>query len=177
MESDELYCYVHPKQATMLRCNRCGRPICARCAVRSPVGYRCRNCVREMQKVFDNARWYDYPVAFVAAGVVAAVGAGIASTISFFGLIICGLAGLAAEWVAQRATHFRRSRHLWLAAIAGALLGASLASFAPMLMMGLLMMALERTVSVFEVAVSIGWASLNVGVIVVVLAGRLRGRW
>ncbi|MBA2247993.1 MAG: hypothetical protein H0W23_07685 [Chloroflexia bacterium] len=29
---------------TGLRCNRCGKPICPRCAVRTPVGMRCPDC-------------------------------------------------------------------------------------------------------------------------------------
>jgi len=177
MESSDLYCYIHPKQSTTLRCNRCGQPICARCVVRTPVGYRCKICVREMQKVFDNARWYDYPAAFVSSGLVAAIGAGIAAAIGIFGLLICVFTGLAAEWVAQRSTHFRRSRQLWLAGVAGAFMGAALASFAPMIMMGLLLAVLNRNVSFLDIATSLGWGVLNVAVITAVMAGRLRGRW
>ncbi|HYN88142.1 MAG TPA: tetratricopeptide repeat protein, partial [Ardenticatenaceae bacterium] len=40
-----LHCSVHPDRETMLRCNRCGRPMCPECAVRTPVGLRCRECV------------------------------------------------------------------------------------------------------------------------------------
>lgn len=48
VEEDEmLYCTVHPEYETMLRCNRCGRPMCPDCAVRHPVGLRCRECVNE----------------------------------------------------------------------------------------------------------------------------------
>lgn len=31
---------------TRLRCSRCGKPICPRCMVGSPVGYRCPECAR-----------------------------------------------------------------------------------------------------------------------------------
>ena len=37
-------CYRHPKVETSLRCSRCEQPICANCAVLTPVGYRCREC-------------------------------------------------------------------------------------------------------------------------------------
>jgi hypothetical protein len=48
VEEDEmLYCTVHPERETMLRCNRCGRPMCPECAVRHPVGLRCRECVNQ----------------------------------------------------------------------------------------------------------------------------------
>ena len=35
------YCANHPGVETSLRCNKCGKPICAKCAVRTPTGYRC----------------------------------------------------------------------------------------------------------------------------------------
>lgn len=44
-EEEVLYCEVHPERETMLRCNRCGRLMCTDCAVRHPVGLRCRECV------------------------------------------------------------------------------------------------------------------------------------
>src|SRR5262245_42120058 len=46
-ESDDagpLYCYRHPKSETYVRCGRCDQPICPKCAVQGPVGFRCRQC-------------------------------------------------------------------------------------------------------------------------------------
>lgn len=37
-------CSQHPDVRTRLRCSRCGKPICPRCAVRTPVGLRCPDC-------------------------------------------------------------------------------------------------------------------------------------
>ncbi len=37
-------CTYHPDVETLLRCSRCGTPICPRCAVRTPVGMRCPAC-------------------------------------------------------------------------------------------------------------------------------------
>ena len=45
--SESFVCYRHPKVETSLRCSRCEQPICADCAVLTPVGYRCRECGRE----------------------------------------------------------------------------------------------------------------------------------
>ncbi len=93
-QPDTLYCYVHPNRPTSLRCNRCERPICAECAVRTPTGYRCKECVRAQQKKFDTAEWYDFIVAFV----VAAIGSGIASALIvvasgfFFGILVLFIA-------------------------------------------------------------------------------------
>ncbi len=37
-------CANHPDTETHLRCSRCGKPICVRCVIQTPVGGRCRQC-------------------------------------------------------------------------------------------------------------------------------------
>ena len=44
-----LVCKRHPNVETLLRCNQCNEPICLKCAVRTPVGYRCQDCIRAQQ--------------------------------------------------------------------------------------------------------------------------------
>jgi hypothetical protein len=39
-----MYCANHPKVETYLRCGKCGKPICAKCRVSTPVGFRCYDC-------------------------------------------------------------------------------------------------------------------------------------
>lgn len=39
-------CANHPKQETAVRCGKCGKPICTRCMVTTPVGMRCRDCAQ-----------------------------------------------------------------------------------------------------------------------------------
>ncbi|HLF80868.1 MAG TPA: B-box zinc finger protein, partial [Anaerolineales bacterium] len=69
-----LTCANHPTRETSLRCKRCDKPICASCAVLTPVGYRCRECVRGQQATFDTAG-----VGALGVGaVVSAVGTGVA---------------------------------------------------------------------------------------------------
>ncbi len=41
---EETRCSYHPEVETRLRCSRCGKPICPRCGVRTPVGLRCPDC-------------------------------------------------------------------------------------------------------------------------------------
>ena len=93
-DSETLYCYIHPNRPTVLRCNRCERPICTEDARRTPTGYRCPNCIREQQKTFDTAQTRDYVVAFVVAAVLSAVASGLVMLISgfFFGLGVLLLA-------------------------------------------------------------------------------------
>jgi len=128
-EPGTMYCYVHPNRATTLRCNRCERPICADDAVLTPTGYRCRECIRGQQRIFDTALWYDYITAFFSS----AIGSGIASWLVvlisgfFFGLGVLLLAPGAGAVIGNLVLRFighRRSRPLFLTAAAGMVAGA-----------------------------------------------------
>ena len=130
-ESTTLYCYVHPNRETSLRCNNCNRPICASCAVRTPTGYRCKECVRERQKTFDTSEWYDYLLGFIVAGALSAVATFLVSLIGgigFFGwIIIFAGAPTAAVIIAEGVrlvTSRHRSRSLFITVAAGVVLGA-----------------------------------------------------
>jgi len=130
-ESTTLYCYVHPNRETSLRCNNCNRPICASCAVRTPTGYRCKECVRERQKTFNTSEWYDYILGFIVASVLSAVATFLVSLISgigFFGwIIIFAGAPTAAVIIAEgvrMVTRRRRSRSLFIMVAIGVVLGA-----------------------------------------------------
>lgn len=46
-------CPRHPKELTALRCSKCESPICHRCAVLTPVGYRCPECGKERSALRD----------------------------------------------------------------------------------------------------------------------------
>ena len=39
-------CATHPGVETNLRCGKCGKPICPKCIVQTPVGARCRDCAK-----------------------------------------------------------------------------------------------------------------------------------
>jgi MFS family permease len=128
-EINTLYCYVHPNRETGLRCKVCERPICASCAVRTPTGYSCKECVRSHQKKFDTAVWYDYVVGFVLAAILSAVAAFIVTLISgfFFGLIVLAVAPTAGTIIARvllAVLRRRRSRALFMTISAGVIVGA-----------------------------------------------------
>ncbi len=128
-EATTLYCYVHPDRETSLRCKNCEKPICASCAVRTPTGYSCKDCVRTHQKKFDTAVWYDYVVGFVLAAILSAVAAFIVTLISgfFFGLIILIVAPAAGTIIARillAVLQRRRSRALFMTISAGMVAGA-----------------------------------------------------
>jgi hypothetical protein len=72
----EVRCSYHPSVETRLRCSRCGKPICPRCGVRTPVGLRCPDCagVRGLPTYAPSTTVL---AKAAAAGLVVAVGVGI----------------------------------------------------------------------------------------------------
>jgi hypothetical protein len=125
------YCANHPGVETTLHCNKCGKPICSRCAVLTPTGYRCKECVRGQQKIFVTAVWYDYVLGFVVAGILsflASLLAGLVAGIGFIGwfLIFIGApsAGAVIAEGVRLATRKHRARALFLTVAAGVVLGA-----------------------------------------------------
>ena len=120
-----LYCANHPTVETRLRCNRCGKPICTRCAVQTPVGYRCKECVNQQQAVFYTGGAIDY----VIGGLIALVLGGIAGYLItllgawFFALILGPTVGIGIAEAVRLAVRRRRSRYLWAAVGAGIIVG------------------------------------------------------
>ena len=75
------YCAVHPDRETGLRCNKCGRYMCVHCAVRTPVGYRCKECVRGIEDKFFQATQYDYIIIAAVCAVLGGIGGAIVKAI------------------------------------------------------------------------------------------------
>ena len=127
-----MYCYVHPDRETLLRCNRCERPICQSCAVLTPTGYRCKECVRGQQKIFETALWWDYPLAFVTAGVLSYLGSLVAGLFGFFAILIAPVAGMIIAEAVRFVVRRRRSKRLPVVAVVATVLGALLIPVANM---------------------------------------------
>jgi len=120
-EPVSLFCANHPDRETLLRCNRCHKPICVDCAVLTPVGYRCRECVRGQQDRFYTATTTHRVLAAIAAlgggillGLAVLVGAPVLR-FGFFAWLIAFFLGSAAGgslaelvWMAAGR---KRSRH------------------------------------------------------------------
>ncbi len=122
--SSPMYCYAHPQRETLLRCNRCDRPMCTSCAVRTPTGYRCKECVKGQQKIFDTARWWDYPLTVLVGGVLGWLGSLLIGYVGFFTLIVAPFVGMVIAEAVRRVVHKRRSKRLPLIAAISALAGA-----------------------------------------------------
>jgi len=78
-------CATHPDVETNLKCGKCGKPICPKCMVQTPVGARCPAC----------ARLYKLPTYSVSTQhYLKAVGTGLGMA------ILCGIIwGVIRGWV------------------------------------------------------------------------------
>ena len=81
LEDEHTYCAVHPDRETALQCNKCGRYMCVQCAVPTPVGYRCKECVRGIEDKFFNASPADPAIVFAVCAVLSGIGAFIAAQV------------------------------------------------------------------------------------------------
>jgi len=113
-EITPLYCANHPTVETHLRCNNCGKPICPKCAIATPTGYRCKECVRSQQKLFETAQWFDYLTAGITALVLSFVGSLIIPCLGFFVLILAPIAGVIIAESCRFIINKRRSKRLYL---------------------------------------------------------------
>ncbi len=124
IETPTTFCYVHPTREATLRCKKCDRYICSSCAQRTPTGYMCKECVRERQKVFDTAEWYDYVIVFFVASILSGIGAAFSTFLSFWMIFLAPVVGSlianAARWLIKN----RRSRSLNITLIVSMILGA-----------------------------------------------------
>lgn len=121
--SVELFCANHPNVSTSLRCNRCEKPICPKCAVLTPTGYRCKECLRGQQKVFETALNTDYILIFFVVGVMSFLGSLIAYRLGFFTIFLAPVYGGIIAEAARAAVRRRRSKNLFLVAVAAAIGG------------------------------------------------------
>ncbi len=134
---DTLYCANHPNVETLLRCNRCEKPICLKCATLTDVGYRCQECIRGVQASYFNAEPMDNLIGFGVALLVTAFASPIAGFIFrfvpfFIGVILAfmigsGAGGVLAQ-IIRSAVGKRRGRHLRHFALAGIVLGVLIGS-------------------------------------------------
>jgi hypothetical protein len=114
VDNTTTFCANHPGVETMLRCNRCNKPICAKCAKKSPTGYRCPECVKSLQKIFDTAVWNDYLTGAVTASILSGLASFLISligSIGFFGWFLVIAAAPTAGVVIAEGTRFVIRRH------------------------------------------------------------------
>ncbi|MBL7062685.1 MAG: hypothetical protein ISS49_00570 [Anaerolineae bacterium] len=113
--NEAMHCVNHPDVETYLRCNKCGRPICTKCAVLTPVGYRCQDCVHTQQQVFyADFRPAHYLVAAAVALPLALVAGWLVPSLGWYAIILGPLTGAGIAEAARWAIRRRRGQYTWL---------------------------------------------------------------
>ncbi len=123
--SEPMYCVNHPNVETYLRCNRCGRPICAKCAVLTPVGYRCKDCMHTQQQVFyAGFRPIHYLIAAVVALPLALVAGWLIPSLGWYAIVLGPLSGVGIAEAVRWAIRRRRGQYTWLVVCGCIVVGA-----------------------------------------------------
>ena len=156
------YCYYHPNTPTELRCNKCGKYICVKDARRTPVGYRCKGCVKEQQDIFFTATPIDYVIAAAVALVLSLIAAVIIPALGFFAIFAAPIAGGVISEGVRLTTRKRRGRYIWMVVIACMIITAAMRVFT------LPEMQMEMYLRIFE---GIGMSLVWMGVYLVIAGG------
>jgi len=111
-------CATHPDVETNLRCGKCGKPICPKCLVQTPVGARCPDCA-QLQKLptFRVTPRYYLQAISAAVGMIFACGAAwgaIRAVMPFvyFNFLLASAFGFAIGEVVSLSVNRKRSRGL-----------------------------------------------------------------
>lgn len=108
-------CATHPEVETSLRCGRCGRLICPKCLVQTPVGARCPDCAKLKRLPTYEISPRQYLIAS-GAGLGVAIATGFAWAFiplsGYFSLLIALGVGYAIGEVISRSVNRKRGRGL-----------------------------------------------------------------
>jgi hypothetical protein len=126
-DDGQMFCYRHPDRETWVRCGRCDRPICVKCSIQGPVGFRCRDCGLMKNDPLTTFRPVQLGLAIgvsLLAGTVAGV---IAGQLGFFSIVVSYFAGGLIVEAVRRVVGFKHGPVMlgivFGGIVAGALLG------------------------------------------------------
>lgn len=71
--SKEKKCYYHPETTTRISCCECDKPLCTKCIIPTPIGYKCPDCLKEEQKEeteTQNSTWFHTIFQSALAGIL-----------------------------------------------------------------------------------------------------------
>jgi hypothetical protein len=125
-ETGPLYCYRHPKGETCVRCGRCDQPICPKCAVQGPVGFRCRQC-----GLAKSATLSSFTPQQLVLGIGASFGGGVimgflGGQVGFYSIFLAFFGGGLIAEVMVRFTGIKRGPIMRLMLYGGMLAGFAL---------------------------------------------------
>lgn len=134
------FCVNHPQTETLLRCNKCGKPVCIKCVRLTPVGYRCNECLGIQRAGYYTSTSADYLIAALVGLVLGAVGGfgmGLLPGFWIVGIFVGPAAGGIVSEAIRRAISKRRGQYIWLAACIAIALGGLIGLVAPALFVAL----------------------------------------
>ena len=126
---EQLYCYRHPTIETWLRCGRCDRPICSKCSVQGPVGFRCRECGRIANDPLSSFTSRQLALGIAASLFAGAIAGFVSAYIGYFSIIVGYLAGRFVADAVTRVIGYKRGP-VMLTILFGGIIVGSLLGFA-----------------------------------------------
>ncbi len=125
-----VYCVNHPNTETLLRCYRCGNPVCIKCVKRTPVGLLCKQCMSNQQAGYYTATPLDYVLVLIVGTILSLIAGAIAGALGFIWFVAIFYApaagGVIAE-VIRFAIRRRRGRYIGILAAGLTIVGAIIA--------------------------------------------------
>lgn len=122
----KLFCYRHPTTETWLRCGRCDQPICTKCAVQGPVGFRCRECGRVANDPLTSFTPRQLVLGLGVSLVAGAVAGFVGAYIGFFSIVIGYFAGRIVADAVTRVIGYKRGPVMLAILFGGILVGSAL---------------------------------------------------
>jgi len=122
-EDDALYCYRHPDRETRILCGRCERPICLRCAMQGPVGFRCKTCGTLANDPLSTIRPTQALIGLTVAIGLGLVAGFIASRIGFFVIFLGFFAGGVIAEAVTRMIGLKRGTSILVIVLGGIVVG------------------------------------------------------
>jgi hypothetical protein len=159
-------CATHPDVETNLRCGKCGKPICPRCMVQTPVGARCPDCA-QLQKLptFQVTTGYYLRAVGAAVGMAFACGAAwwavrAVMGVPYFNFLLAAGFGYAIGEVVGRSVNRKRGKGLAAVAGSGVALSFVISAFPPWGPWSLWVSPLGLTISLLAVALGV-WIAVT----------------
>lgn len=121
-----MFCVYHPQTETLLRCNKCGQPVCLKCVERTPVGYRCKVCLNVQRAGYYTATPLDYALVVFISALTSGMAGALAAWLGGLWLIMIFYAPAVATAIAEiirRAIGKRRGKYIALVACAVFIVG------------------------------------------------------
>lgn len=173
-----LHCYRHPDRETYVRCGRCDQPICTKCAMQGPVGFRCKTCGKPARDALTSLR-----PSQVAVALGVSVGGGLligflGGQLGWFMIVIAFFGGGLIADAVDRAIGIKRSSWMSTIVLGGILVGGLIGSGFGVWMSYTQIVAMsgeEVALSFIDVFLSMGtWNLIAVGAAMVAAYGRMR---